>query len=207
MECLRNSISCIPQNPTLFEGTIRSNLDPWDQYSDVQVFEALEKVGLIEQSEGLCSLPGQKLSYPSNHKLRNRFIDLNTVVKSGGSNISQGQRQLLCLARSMLGARNIMLIDEATASIDYVSDAKIQKTIRETMRNTTVLTIAHRLRSVIDYDKILVMDMGRVEEYDHPYNLISDKNTIFHRLCKRSGEFEKLFSLAEKSFKNERLNT
>lgn len=161
-------------------------------------------MGLIEECDELCLISEQEQPNFSSHKLRNRFIDLNTVVKSGGSNLSQGQRQLLCLARSMLGARNIMLIDEATASIDYISDAKIQKTIRETMKNTTILTIAHRLRSVIDYDKILVMEMGRVKEYDHPYTLISDRNTIFYRLCRQSGEFENLFELAKVSFDNKR---
>ncbi|CAI4890775.1 BPG_G0034980.mRNA.1.CDS.1 [Saccharomyces cerevisiae] len=204
LERLRNSISCIPQDPTLFDGTVRSNLDPFDRYSDVQIYGVLSKVGLIEECDELCLIFEQEQPNFSSHKLRNRFIDLNTVVKSGGSNLSQGQRQLLCLARSMLGARNIMLIDEATASIDYISDAKIQKTIRETMKNTTILTIAHRLRSVIDYDKILVMEMGRVKEYDHPYTLISDRNTIFYRLCRQSGEFENLFELAKVSFDNKR---
>ncbi|CAD6636775.1 AMH_1a_G0038970.mRNA.1.CDS.1 [Saccharomyces cerevisiae] len=204
LERLRNSISCIPQDPTLFDGTVRSNLDPFDRYSDVQIYGVLSKVGLIEECAELSLISEQEQPNFSSHKPRNRFIDLNTVVKSGGSNLSQGQRQLLCLARSMLGARNIMLIDEATASIDYTSDAKIQKTIRETMKNTTILTIAHRLRSVIDYDKILVMEMGRVKEYDHPYTLISDRNTIFYRLCKKSGEFENLFELAKVSFDNKR---
>ncbi|EHN01384.1 YKR104W-like protein [Saccharomyces cerevisiae x Saccharomyces kudriavzevii VIN7] len=204
LECLRNSISCIPQNPTLFDGTIRSNLDPYNQYSDKQVFDALAKVGLIERNEVLCLVTNQQQSSSFSP---NKFNDLNSVVRSGGSNLSQGQRQLLCLARSMLGSRKIMLIDEATASIDYISDAKIQKTIRETMENTTILTIAHRLRSVIDYNKILVMDMGRVKEYDHPYNLISDKNTIFHHLCEQSGDFEKLFDLAKASFDREKQTT
>ncbi|CAI4045439.1 putative multidrug transporter NFT1 SKDI_11G3120 [Saccharomyces kudriavzevii IFO 1802] len=204
LECLRNSISCIPQNPTLFDGTIRSNLDPYNQYSDKQVFDALAKVGLIERNEVLCLVTDRQQSSSFSP---NKFSDLNSVVRSGGSNLSQGQRQLLCLARSMLGSRKIMLIDEATASIDYISDAKIQKTIRETMENTTILTIAHRLRSVIDYNKILVMDMGRVKEYDHPYNLISDKNTIFHHLCEQSGDFEKLFDLAKASFDREKQTT
>ncbi|CAI4055377.1 hypothetical protein SUVZ_16G4640 [Saccharomyces uvarum] len=207
LECLRNSVTCIPQNPTLFDGTVRSNLDPSDEYSDAQIFDVLAKVGLIDKNEELYLMAGQEQFNSSDHRSRNRFIDLSTVVRSGGSNLSQGQRQLLCLARSMIGARNIMLIDEATASIDYISDAKIQTIIRATMATTTVLTIAHRLRSVIDYDKILVMDMGRAKEYDHPYSLMSDRNTIFHHLCRQSGEFEKLFDLAKASFHSKRQDT
>lgn len=204
LECLRSSVTCIPQNPTLFDGTVRSNLDPSDEYSDAQIFDVLAKVGLIDKNEELCLIAGQEQFNSSGPTPKNRFIDLSTVVRSGGSNLSQGQRQLLCLARFMIGARNIMLIDEATASIDYISDAKIQTIIRTTMATTTVLTIAHRLRSIIDYDKILVMDMGRAKEYDHPYSLMSDRNTIFHHLCRQSGEFEKLFDLAKVSFNSKR---
>ncbi|GMF93223.1 unnamed protein product [[Candida] boidinii] len=120
-------------------------------------------------------------------------------MAEGGSNISQGQRQLVCLARSLLKSPKIIMLDEATASIDYKSDALIQRTIREEFANSTIMTIAHRLRSIIDYDKILVLDGGRVKEFADPYTLISDKNSQFRSMCEDSGEFDELVKLAKES--------
>lgn len=106
----------------------------------------------------------------------------------------------MCLARSLLRSPKILLLDEATASIDYDSDAKVQATIRQEFNESTILTIAHRLRSVIDYDKILVMDAGEVKEYDHPYSLLLNKESLFYSMCERSGELDALIEMAKNAF-------
>lgn len=190
---LRQAITIIPQDPTLFTGTIRSNLDPFEQYNDKQIFEALERVNLISRGERARDID-------SSQENKNKFLDLNSAVSEGGSNLSQGQRQLMCLARSLLKSPKVILLDEATASIDYKSDAMIQQTIREEFSGSTILTIAHRLRSIIDYDKILVMDAGKVVEYDDPYTLIVNKESLFYSMCENSGELDVLTKLAKESY-------
>nr|QFR37208.1 ABC transporter [Cyberlindnera americana] len=199
---LRQALTIIPQDPTLFTGTIKSNLDPFSQYSDLQMFEALKRVNLISEDELLSISENQSGSSASstNEENVNKFLNLGNEVSEGGSNLSQGQRQLMCLARSLLRSPKIMLLDEATASIDYESDAKIQQTIRQEFSHATILTIAHRLRSIIDYDKILVMDAGEVVEFDHPYKLISDTKSTFHSMCADSGELDVLIQLAKEAF-------
>ncbi|QFZ26635.1 putative ATP-dependent bile acid permease [Clavispora lusitaniae] len=189
---LRQAITIIPQDPTLFSGTIRSNLDPFNQYTDSQIFEALTRVNLIS--------PGERESSTSGGDNQNKFLDIESVITEGGNNLSQGQRQLMCLARSLLKSPKVILLDEATASIDYKSDALIQQTIRDEFSSSTILTIAHRLRSIIDYDKILVMDAGRVVEYDDPYTLIANSESLFHSMCENSGELDTLTKLAKEAF-------
>jgi ABC-type multidrug transport system fused ATPase/permease subunit len=130
---------------------------------------------------------------------KNPFRNLNSLVSESGSNLSQGQRQLLCLARALLKAPKVLLMDEATASIDYATDAKIQETIRQ-IKNTTI-TIAHRLQTIIDYDKVLVLDKGEVIEYGHPYDLIRNKDGgSFRSMCETSGELESLTSTAKSAY-------
>lgn len=215
---LRRSITIIPQDPTLFTGTVKSNLDPYGEYTDNEIYEALRRVNLItdEELELVRSNMGNPVAaQPSataaaagdnddaastGSTNANKFLDLNAEITEGGGNLSQGQRQLLCLARSLLRAPRILLLDEATASIDYESDAKIQETIRSEFSESTILTIAHRLRSVIDYDKILVMDAGEVKEYDHPYSLLLDKNSLFYDMCQHSGELDALIESAKAAF-------
>ncbi|CAK7894389.1 ATP-dependent bile acid permease [[Candida] anglica] len=189
---LRQAITIIPQDPTLFTGTIKSNLDPFSQYTDAQIFEALRRVNLIGADETLESAEAGEN--------QNKFLNLDSPVTEGGGNLSQGQRQLMCLGRSLLKSPKVILLDEATASIDYKSDAMIQQTIREEFSGSTILTIAHRLRSIIDYDKILVMDAGKVVEYEDPYKLIADKSSLFYSMCENSGELESLTKLAKESF-------
>lgn len=203
LQRLRRSITIIPQDPTLFTGTIKSNLDPYDEFSDEQIFEALKRVNLISQGE-LDNYGNDSSS--ANSKNINKFLDLSHEISEGGANISQGQRQLVCLARSLLRSPKIILLDEATASIDYASDAKIQETIRKEFSGNTILTIAHRLRSVIDYDKILVMDGGEVKEFDHPYSLLLNKNSLLYSMCERSGELDSLIESAKEAFV-EKLNS
>lgn len=147
---LRSSLAIIPQDPTLFSGTLRTNLDPFGLYPEGQMFEALRRVHLLDNSQ---------------------FQDLDTVVTEHGQNLSQGQRQLVCLARALLKQPKILLLDEATASIDYETDRKIQQTIRQEFINCTLLTIAHRLESIMDYDMVLVMENGKMVQYDSPKNV------------------------------------
>ncbi|GME67311.1 unnamed protein product [[Candida] boidinii] len=200
---LRRGITIIPQDPTLFSGTIRSNLDPFNEYSDEEIFKSLKRVSLLtdEEYETLKKngFEHSNEDIGSTGENKNNFLELGHPMAEGGSNISQGQRQLVCLARSLLKSPKIIMLDEATASIDYKSDALIQRTIREEFANSTIMTIAHRLRSIIDYDKILVLDGGRVKEFADPYTLISDKNSQFRSMCEDSGEFDELVKLAKES--------
>ncbi|KAK9474191.1 P-loop containing nucleoside triphosphate hydrolase protein [Dipodascopsis tothii] len=201
---LRSSLTIIPQDPTLFSGTIRSNLDPFDAYSDAAVFQSLLRVNLIDVMPASAGGPPDddaSLSVVERHKRRaNPFYDLASPVTEAGGNLSQGQRQLMCLARSLLKAPKIILLDEATASIDYATDAQIQDTIRQEFSQTTVITIAHRLRSIIDYDMILVLDAGQVKEYAKPHTLLQQPDSIFRSMCENSGELEQLEELAAKAF-------
>ncbi|KAM3433621.1 hypothetical protein NHJ13734_006387 [Beauveria thailandica] len=199
LQDLREKITIVPQDPTLFTGTLRSNLDPFDLYTDGQIFEALRRVHLIGEED--TSTPATPVSTLTSNK--NIFRDLSSPVADSGSNLSQGQRQLLCLARAMLKKPKVLVMDEATASIDYNTDSKIQETIRE-MRGT-VITIAHRLQTIVDYDKVLVLDKGETVEYAHPWELISDETTQFYSMCESSGDLEILKKAAKKKWDEGRL--
>lgn len=159
LESLRSKISIIPQNPVLFSATIRYNLDPFDSFSDEEIWRALEIV-----------------------ELKSAINGLHFMVTEGGSNFSVGQRQLICLARAILRNNKILLLDEATANIDQKTDAVIQRTIREKFANFTVLTIAHRLHTVMDSDMILVMEHGYAKEFDIPYKLLQQPHGMFREL-------------------------
>lgn len=199
LQDLREKITIVPQDPTLFTGTLRSNLDPFDQFSDGQIFEALRRVHLITAEElSPASSPVDRESSLELASNKNIFLDLSSAVAESGSNLSQGQRQLLCLARAMLKLPKVLVMDEATASIDYNTDAKIQETIRE--MQGTVITIAHRLQTIVDYDKVLVLDKGVLVEYAHPWELISDKKTQFFSMCESSGDLEILKKAAKKKW-------
>lgn len=209
LDSLRRGLAIIPQEPTLFTGTLRSNLDMFNESKDIDIYESLRRVGLISKDEfntlNTIIESGQPLS--SLHKLSeetdenvNKFLDLEAEVAENGGNLSQGERQLVCLARSLLKRPTILLLDEATASIDYETDAMIQATIREEFSSSTILTIAHRLKTIIDYDKILVLDHGSVKEYDHPYKLITQKDSQFKSMCQDTGEFEDLVRLSKEAY-------
>ncbi|RDA84774.1 hypothetical protein CP532_0999 [Ophiocordyceps camponoti-leonardi (nom. inval.)] len=198
---LREKIVIVPQDPTLFTGTIRTNLDPFDQHTDGQVFEALRRVQLIS--------PDEPSSRPSSSSAgvavataaatnKNIFLDLSSPVTESGSNLSQGQRQLLCLARAMLKRPKVLVMDEATASIDYGTDSKIQETIREL--TGTVITIAHRLQTIVDYDRVLVLDRGEVVEFGHPWELLGREEGSFRAMCDMSGELEALKRAAKRKW-------
>ena len=209
LKALRKGLAIIPQEPTLFTGTLRSNLDMFNESRDIDIFESMRRVGLISKDEfnRLSSLLENGESLEALHKQNkdnqensNKFLDLEAEVTENGGNLSQGERQLICLARSLLKHPKILLLDEATASIDYETDSKIQTTIREEFSTSTILTIAHRLKTIIDYDKILVLDHGNVKEYDHPYKLITKKDSQFKSMCQDTGEFEELSRLAKEAY-------
>ncbi|KAF9352624.1 hypothetical protein BGX34_012063 [Mortierella sp. NVP85] len=176
---LRSSLTIIPQDPVLFIGTIRTNLDPFDEHDDAALWESLRRVHLIS---------GNRIE-------SNAFGNLDSEVQENGNNFSQGQRQLIGLARALLKQSKIIILDEATASVDHDTDARIQATIREEFKDSTLLTIAHRLRTIIDFDKVLVMDHGQVVQFDTPWNLIREEG-IFRGMCQRSGEFDTLVEMA-----------
>uniref|UniRef100_H2LF23 Cystic fibrosis transmembrane conductance regulator n=1 Tax=Oryzias latipes TaxID=8090 RepID=H2LF23_ORYLA len=168
---LRQKMSIIPQDPVLFTGTMRKNLDPFHQHSDEALWNALDEVQLKSAVE---ELP-QKLE---------------TQLAESGSNFSVGQRQLVCLARAILRKNRILIIDEATANVDPRTDELIQKTIREKFRECTVLTIAHRLNTIIDSDRILVLDAGRIRAFAEPLVLLQDPDGIFFKMVQQTGKQE-----------------
>ena len=180
---LRSKLTMIPQDPVLFEGTLRSNLDPLNEHQDLAIWDALRQTGLLESL--------QTGTFDTNTQ-----ITLENVVAENGSNFSQGQRQLLCLARALLRSSRFIFMDEATASVDPETDAKIQQTIRSRFNHGSVMTVAHRLRTVIDYDKILVLSDGAIVEHDTPINLLLKKG-VFFKMCQESGEYEDLFRMAQ----------
>ncbi|KAJ2567783.1 ABC transporter C member 13 [Coemansia sp. RSA 1822] len=169
---LRSRISIIPQDPVLFCGTIRDNLDPMDEYTDDEVWAAIRATHI----EGLLEKPTEKyVEDPRNADMGIwvEGIGLNKWVKYDGSNFSVGERQLLSLCRALLWRRKILVLDEATANIDNKTDQLIQTVLRNEFKDCTVLTIAHRLNTVMDSDRILVMDQGTVAEFDTPKNLLA----------------------------------
>ncbi|XP_043687090.1 putative ABC transporter C family member 15 [Telopea speciosissima] len=163
LQDLRSRLSIIPQDPTLFQGTIRANLDPLEQHSDSEIWEALRRCNLA-----VTVMQDQML--------------LDAKVEEDGGNWSLGQRQLFCLARVLLKKRRILVLDEATASVDTATDNLIQRTIREETSNCTVITVAHRIPTVIDNDLVLVLDEGKVLEYDSPTQLLKDNTSAFSKL-------------------------
>lgn len=212
---LRESITIVPQDPTLFTGTIRSNLDPFTLFTDEDIFTALRRVQLIGGATSTTSpstpilsgaaSDGAETPDESTRANKNVFLNLSSPVTESGGNLSQGQRQLLCLARALLKQPRVLMMDEATASIDYSTDSKIQDTIREL--KSTIITIAHRLQTIVDYDKVLVLDKGEVVEYGHPHELLKKegKDAVFKSMCETSGDLEGLIKAAKKKWEEGRL--
>ncbi|CAN4101608.1 unnamed protein product [Withania somnifera] len=165
---LRKVLGIIPQAPVLFSGTVRFNLDPFSEHNDADLWEALERAHLKEV-------------------IRRNSLGLDTEVSEAGENFSVGQRQLLSLARALLRRSKILVLDEATAAVDVRTDALIQKTIREEFKSCTMLIIAHRLNTIIDCDKILLLDAGQVLEYDTPEVLLQKEESAFSRMVQSTG--------------------
>ncbi|XP_045455226.1 ATP-binding cassette sub-family C member 4-like [Melitaea cinxia] len=176
---LRSKISIIPQEPVLFSATIRYNLDPFDNYDDEQIWKALEAADL-------------KAVIPA----------LDFKVSEGGSNFSLGQRQLVCLARAILRGNRILVLDEATANVDPKTDEFIQKTIRKRFSDCTVITVAHRLNTIMDSDRVMVMDSGCLVEFDHPYKLLNKPEGYFTKMVKETSEkmSAQLYEIAKKTY-------
>lgn len=149
LETLRSRLAIIPQDPTLFMGTLRSNLDPYSRKSDQEIWKVLRDTELEELVLGFK-------------------LGLETLISDSGANLSQGQRQLFCLARALLLDAKIIMLDEATASVDVVSDAKIQRVLRQELKGKTVLIIAHRLGTVADLDFLMVINEGQLESFKRP---------------------------------------
>ena len=268
LQDLRENLTIVPQDPTLFTGTIRSNLDPFELFTDEEIFTALRRVQLIgpnavESSSARIEvpprsvpdlliakspphgsaiedadveLPPQTADFPAPAPLGARrssvsipdglaaevdandlskvvtntrenvnvFTNLSSVVAESGTNLSQGQRQLLCLARALLKSPRVLLMDEATASIDYATDAKIQDTLRE-LKGSTIITIAHRLQTIVDYDKVIVLEKGELAEFGPPWELLKNEEGMFRAMCEKSGDLEILLSMAAKAERKSKL--
>ena len=167
LQDLRRAITMIPQDPALFMGDIRLNLDPFSEFDDSSLNDSLKRAHL-------------------------RCL-LDDIVTENGKNLSVGMRQQLNLARAILKQSKLLIMDEATANIDSQTDEQIQMMIRREFKESTILCIAHRLRTIIDFDKILVLDKGKVVEFDAPKVLL-EKQGLFYNMCMESNEYEYLKS-------------
>ncbi|XP_075729275.1 ATP-binding cassette sub-family C member 3-like [Rhipicephalus microplus] len=165
---LRRAITVIPQDPSLVRGTLRMNLDPTEAHSDEQLWQAVRQAHLAPLVKG----------HPAG-------LDMETA--DGGANLSVGQRQLVCLARALLRDSKILFLDEATSQMDGDTDRLIQATLREAFAKSTLIAIAHRIHTVLDYDRILVMDEGRVREYDTPTSLLTNPDSAFYKMAMNAG--------------------
>lgn len=168
---LRSKLCIIPQNPVLFSGTIRSNMDPFNEFSDERIWEALDK----------CGMKGSVENMP---------LQLEAVVSEYGQNLSSGMRQMLVLGRALLRQCKILLLDEATSSVDLETDKEIQQTLRNAFFGCTVLTIAHRVNTIMDSDKILVMKDGIAAEFASPQELLNDEMSLFSDIVRNAEEEE-----------------
>ncbi|XP_054717541.1 multidrug resistance-associated protein 1-like [Uloborus diversus] len=165
---LRSKLTIIPQDPVLFTGSLRMNLDPFNSYTDAALWLSLEQAHLKDFVKSLEK-------------------GLNHEISEGGENLSVGQRQLVCLARALLRKSKVLVLDEATAAVDVETDDLIQSTIRTEFRDCTVLTIAHRLNTILDYDKVIVLSKGEIAEMDSPDNLLKNEKSIFYSMAKDAG--------------------
>ncbi|XP_062546105.1 multidrug resistance-associated protein 1 isoform X8 [Armigeres subalbatus] len=168
LHALRSRLTIIPQDPVLFSGTLRINLDPFNIHKDDDVWKALEHAHLKSFVKGLTA-------------------GINHEVSEGGENLSVGQRQLICLARALLRKTKVLILDEATAAVDLETDDLIQRTIRTEFKDCTVLTIAHRLNTIMDSDKVIVLDRGQISEFAAPSELLQNKSSAFYSMAKDAG--------------------
>ena len=166
LEILRKNITIIPQDPCLMEGSLKYNIDPFNKTDNEEIVSILKKIG-FEYTE-------------DDDKILDRKIE------QGGSNLSVGEKQLVCIARAILRKTRIVVMDEATANIDMRTEEKIQKALGLVFMNSTVITVAHRIKTIINYDKILVLNNGKIEEFDSPQNLLKNENSLFYQLYSKS---------------------
>ncbi|KAH7340935.1 hypothetical protein B0J17DRAFT_612426 [Rhizoctonia solani] len=181
LDVLRSNITIIPQQPELMSGTVRQNLDPFDEYDDAMLNAALRSAGLesvqSEDDEG--------------------YIGLDSGVGAGGGNFSLGQRQILALARAIVRRSKVLILDEATAAIDYNTDTAIQKSIRTELSDRTLIIVAHRLQTICDADKIMVLEAGKIIEFDSPGALLRKESGAFKSLVDESGDRDALYAMAK----------
>ena len=166
LDLLRSNITIIPQDPCLLEGTLKYNIDPFNKIEGEEIIQILKNIG-FDYTE-------------TDDKIMDKMIE------PGGANLSVGQKQLVCIARALLRKSRIVVMDEATANIDMNTEQTIQKALKLVLENSTVITVAHRIKTIINYDKILVLDNGKVKEFDSPANLLKDENSLFHELYSKS---------------------
>lgn len=181
LDALRAHITIIPQAPELLSGTLRQNLDPFEEYDDVTLNDALRSAGLFSLQTDADE----------------DRITLDTQIASGGINLSVGQRQILALARAIVRQSKLLIMDEATSAIDYATDSVIQATLRKELANgVTVLTVAHRLQTIMDADKIMVLDAGSLAEFGKPSELLQNEKGLLRALVDESGDKEALYAMA-----------
>lgn len=191
----RKKLSIIPQEGVAFEGSVRYNLDPFDEYTNENLVEALKLSHLYPHIEKMCredidSKPeNQAANAGETSQVTEVTVEqlLETKITDNGSNLSAGTKQLLCLARALLNKSKVLVLDEATSSVDAETDKIIQETIRSEFSDKTILSVAHRLDSILDNDKIIVLEGGELKEFDTPENLINDQTSIFYSLCQKGG--------------------
>lgn len=194
---LRSSLAIIPQDPTLFQGTIRSNIDPFNKHTDLELWDALRQAHLNPDSPPAKHDKGVLESVAENSgsgpdEARETHVTLDAPVEAEGLNFSLGQRQLIALARALLRDTKIVLVDEGTSSVDPETDARVQETLATGLDGKTLIAIAHRLRTVIQYDRVCVMDKGEVVELDAPLELW-DRGGIFRGMCDSNGITRDMF--------------
>ena len=164
---LRSSLTIIPQDPALMEGTLRYNIDPMNQHSNSDIVNVMKKINfdyiISEHPDGI-----------------------NQVIAEGGSNLSVGEKQLICITRAILRKSKIVIMDEATASIDYKTEEIIQKAVNEIMENSTVITIAHRIKTILNCDRVITLDNGEIIDFDSPKKLLDRKKGLFYELYNKS---------------------
>jgi ABC-type multidrug transport system fused ATPase/permease subunit len=209
LKVLRSRLSLVPQDPVLFEGTLRSNLDVLNEFDDATCWNALKRVHFFESTQceeaevddsavqSTCSLDGDDRTLAGETAPQGTSSwTLDSHIAQNGKNLSVGQRQLLALARALVRRSKVVIMDESTANVSHELDAKIQTTIQEEFTSSTILCIAHRLRTVINFDKILVLDAGEVVEFGSPADLIRIQDGVFRHMCLESGEFDYLYHMA-----------
>ncbi|TFK40612.1 P-loop containing nucleoside triphosphate hydrolase protein [Crucibulum laeve] len=177
---LRANISIIPQDPDLLTGSLRENLDPFSEHDDSDLYDALRSAGFFNLESGS---DGRQLS-------------LDTQLSSGGNNLSVGQRQIVALARTLVRGSKLLILDEATSAIDYKTDSVIQTALRHELDSVTLLTVAHRLQTIMDFDRIMVLDAGRIIEFDKPSTLLQMKQGLLRALVDESPDRESLYAMA-----------
>ncbi|KAB8212594.1 P-loop containing nucleoside triphosphate hydrolase protein [Aspergillus parasiticus] len=187
---LRTSVTLIPQEPVLFSGDVHSNLDPFGESSETELASALAACTSIHVPD---SSDRADHAHPAKTA---RPLALDTPVAANGENFSQGQRQVLSLARAMCRRSKVVLLDEATASVDHETDKHMQRVLREMFPDCTIIAIAHRLRTIMDYDRVLVMADGEIVENDTPANLVK-KEGIFWDMLRNTGEYDELIQMIE----------